>query len=75
MSILGLIAALSLYVRIVPENNILIHNKLDMNTVVEFYDTDGDEFVDRFIDSNGYLYNSQGIRIYDDNFKQELESE
>ena len=75
MSILGLIAALSLYVRIVPENNILIHNKLDMNTVVEFYDTDGDEFVDRFIDSNGYLYNSQGIRIHDDNFKQELESE
>ena len=74
MSILGLIAALSLYVRIVPENNILIHNKLDMNTVVEFYDTDGDEFVDRFIDSNGYLYNSQGIRIYDDNFKQKLES-
>ena len=74
MSILGLIAALSLYVRIVPENNILIHNKLDMNTVVAFYDTDGDEFVDRFIDSNGYLYNSQGIRIYDDNFKQKLES-
>lgn len=74
MSVLGLITALSLYVRIVPENNILIHNKLDMNTVVEFYDTDGDEFVDRFIDSNGYLYNSQGIRIYDDNFKQKLES-
>ena len=75
MSILGLIAALSLYVRIVPENNILIHDKLDMNTVVEFYDTDGDEFVDRFIDSDGYLYNSQGIRIYDDDFKQKLESE
>lgn len=71
MFVFGLIVVLSLYVRFVPENNLLIHNKLDMNTVDEFYDLDGDDYIDRFVDHEGRVYNSQGIRIYENRPEQE----